>query len=97
MIARPAWSITYISKVTHTTEEDARKCKICSEFLLHQSLYRQAREEYQKDRDLAKKSLFPVYTADMKVFLTPKLTSKEHVFVSRLVVFDETFASLNDN
>ena len=38
MIARPAWSITYISKVTHTTEEDARKCKICSEFLLHQSL-----------------------------------------------------------
>ena len=31
----------------------------------------------------------------MKVFLIPKLKSKEHVFISRLVVFNETFATLN--
>ena len=33
----------------------------------------------------------------MKVFLLPKLTTKEHVFVSRLVTFNETFATLNEN
>ena len=36
------------------------------------------------------------FTADMqKVFLIPKLTSKEHVFISRLVVSNKTFASLD--
>ena len=29
----------------------------------------------------------------MKVFLIPKLKSKEHVFILRLVVFNETFAT----
>ena len=36
--------------------------------------------------------------ADMhKVLVLPKLNTKEHVFVSRLVIFNETFASLNPN
>ena len=35
------------------------------------------------------------YTADMqKVLLLPKMTTKKHFFVSRLVIFNETFASM---
>ena len=38
-----------------------------------------------------------LFTADMqKVILLPKMTTKEHFFVSRLVVFNETFASMNE-
>ena len=36
------------------------------------------------------------YAVDtQKVILLPKLSIKEHYFVSRLVVFNETFACLN--
>ena len=36
------------------------------------------------------------FTADMqRVILFPKLTTKENLFVNRLVTFNETFASKN--
>ena len=82
--------------MSHTPEE-AAKCKIYTGFPEHQRRYREAREEYQRDKEWAKKSPIPYYTADlMKVFLLPKLTTKEHVFVSWLVTFKKTFATLND-
>jgi len=68
-------------------------CTICKEHATHQKAYREAREEYQ---NLSTRESFRSFTADMqKVILLPKLTSKEHIFVSRLVVFNETFASLD--
>ena len=37
-------------------------------------------------------------TVDMqKIILLPKTTLKEHFFVSRLVVFNETFASVKED
>ena len=71
-------------------QHDKNNCELCQVFHQHQQKYRKARIEYQK----------PVpdnvvcYAADMqKVIVLPKLTTKEHVFVSRLVTFNETFAS----
>ena len=53
-------------------------------------MYREAREEYKKAGDVDE----VCFTADMQnVIVLPKLTTKEHVFVSRLVTFYETFAS----
>ena len=75
--------------------DDSAHCDICTKFPEHQKKYREARQEYQKEEESSRKEGFSIYTADMmKVFLLPKLTSKEHVFVSRMVIFNETFASL---
>ena len=39
-----------------------------------------------------------IFTADMqKIIFLPKITLKEHFFVSRLVIFNETFASVKNN
>ena len=85
----------HTEEVTHT-EEDLGESKICSNFPRHKQKYRKARHEYTKGKELAKDSSIATYTADtMKVFLIPKLKSKEHVFISRLIVFNETFATLN--
>ena len=63
----------HIQEVVHKNEEESQKCKICSEFPVHQSRFHEDRKEYHKNRDLVKKSAFPVYTADlMKVFVIPK-------------------------
>ena len=52
--------------------------------------YTQARIEYQKTIP----EEVVCFTADMqRVIVLPKLTTKEHLFVSRLVTFNETFAS----
>ena len=78
-------------------DEDVSKCKICSDFPEHQRQYREARAEYEKIKKSAKDSQISTFTADMmKVFLIPKLTSKEHVFISRQEVFNTTLASLNE-
>ena len=67
----------------------------CKNHVTHQKAYREVRDEYQNP--ITRES-FHSFTADMqKVILLPKLTSKEHVFVSRLVLFNETFASLDGN
>ena len=52
--------------------------------------YTEARIEYQKP--ITEKVV--CFTADMqRVYVLPKLITKEHLFVSRLVTFNKTFAS----
>ena len=56
----------------------------------HKVRYTQARIEYQKP--ITEEVV--CFTADMQRFIVlPKLTTKEHLFVSRLVTFNEPFAS----
>ena len=64
-------------------EHDAENCVMCIEATKHLERARKARHEYQKLADIGK-----TYAADMqKIILLPKLTVKQHFFVSRLVVF----------
>ena len=72
----------------------AEQCDICIHFMKHKTKFDEARMEYQKARDITPgESIFAV---DMqRVILLPKLKTKEHVFISRLVTFNETFASLS--
>ena len=69
---------------------DVSNCEPCQSFRKHQETYRAEPIEYLK----------PVpegvvcFAGDMqKVIVLPKLTTKEHFFVSRLVTFNQTFAS----
>ena len=76
------------------TEHKFEECEICSNFEKHKTRFIEARKEYQKARDILTtgESIFAV---DMqRVILLPKLTTKEHFFISRLVCFNEIFASL---
>lgn len=66
-------------------------CETCVTAKRHIERARKAREEYQKpvEDDVS------TYAVDMqRVILLPKLSTKESFFVSRLVVFNETFANL---
>ena len=57
----------------------------------HKIAYTKARIEYQKEIPNG----FNVYAVDMhRVILLPKLSTKESFFVSRLIVFNETFAQM---
>ena len=38
-----------------------------------------------------------IFTADMQIILLSKMTLKKHFFVSRLIFFNETFASVNED
>ena len=69
------------------------ECMICME--LDES-NKTARKAFQDDHapDSPNTSVFA--TDMQKIILLPKMTSKEHFFVSRLVVFNQTFASLNE-
>ena len=82
----------------HTSDcSQQQGCKECAQATQHKIKAERAREEYQKANKTAEQDEdVAVFTADMqKVVLLPKLTTKEHFFVSRLVVFNETFASLS--
>ena len=77
-------------KATNEENHNSDTCDICKQFKIHKDKYTKARIGYNK----------PVngdtvcFTADMqKVVVLPKLTTKEHVFTSRLVTFNETFAA----
>ena len=71
-------------------------CNDCEMAKIHLEKAKKARENYQKDHEYPQDSA--VFAADMqRVILLPKLPSKEHFFVSRLVVFNETFAALSDS
>ena len=73
-------------------DHDAEICDICCSSKTHLERARLARHEYQKPISAGDK----VFTADMqKIILLPKLTIKQHFFVSRLVIFNETFASMD--
>jgi len=72
-------------------EEHDDICPVGDNAKHHLERARAARHEYQQPAA----SDEHVFAADMqKVILLPKMTIKEHFFVSRLVVFNETFASI---
>ncbi|CAH1966618.1 unnamed protein product, partial [Acanthoscelides obtectus] len=75
---------------------DASSCKICCQFENHKKSYTEARQHYENDSNQEVMQDEKVYAVDMqKVLLLPKMSTKESFFVSRLVVFNETFASLH--
>jgi hypothetical protein len=87
---------TCLSYKFHTSEQCSdshdETCVICISAKDHLERARKARHEYQNIDPNAK-----TFAVDMqKVILLPKLTFKQHFFVSRLVVFNETFACLNE-
>ena len=67
-------------------------CTECQQYEHHENRYKRAREEYKKDTQSNDKTIYA--TNMQKVILLPKMTTKEHFFVSRLVFFNQTFASL---
>ena len=68
-------------------------CPDCTTASHHMSRVKEARDEYRKDKQDPECTAFAV---DMqKIILLPKLPTKQHHFVSRLVTFNETFASMN--
>ena len=71
---------------------EVENCEFCTSALEHQVRAKRAREEYEKVVTDGTES-FSVHV--QTVLLLPKLTTKEHLFVSRLVVFNETFAARN--
>ena len=72
------------------SDHDSNQCVECITYAKHKVRYTQARIEYQKPIPEEVVCL----TADMqRVIVLPKLTTKEHVFVSRLVTFNKIFAS----
>ena len=80
-------------------KESRDSCTICTDFDKHHLLYVEARKAYEDDRDKKRyPNSFGVYSVDMqKVLLLPKMSLKSSVFVSKLVVFNETFALLLNN
>ena len=80
-------------KANEQKKHDAGKCEICVEFKKHKAKFDTARVEYQKSSEVQPGE--SIFAADMqRVTPLPKLKTKEHVFISRLVVFNETFSSL---
>ena len=82
----------YLSYKDHIkdSDHDSNQCAERIAFAKHKVRYTQARIEYQKPIP----EEVVCFTADMqRVIVLPKLTNKEHLFVSRLVTFNETFAS----
>lgn len=78
---------------THIHNEGENDCKDCEQWAKHTEDYRIARNMYEEDR--AKNGNY--YSVDMqKVVILPVLShhAKKAAFVSRLVVFNETFVPL---
>lgn len=76
-------------------KESRESCTTCTDFDKHHLMYIEARKAYDDDRDKEHSNSHRVYSVDMqKVLLLPKMSLKSSVFVSKLVVFNETFASL---
>ena len=80
-------------------EHVRENCDECEKYDRHINSAKAARMAYKADaqhENIAEDTA--VFTADMqKVILLPKMTTKEHFFVSRLVVFNETFASMQND
>ena len=73
------------------SDHDSNKCVECIAYAKHKVRYAQAHIEYQKPIPEEVVCL----NADMqRVIVLPKLTTKKQVFVGRLVIFNETFASM---
>ena len=80
------------NNIQDSGNHDTTSCEVCVEFKKHKEKFAEARSEYRRQIPDGQAA----FAADMqRVILLPKLSSKEHLFVSRLVTFYETFASLN--
>lgn len=72
-------------------------CDICDDLKHHLHEAKEARKAYEDDNQRTWPDDTKVYAVDMqKVIMLPKMNIKEHFFVSRLTVFNETFASLSE-
>ena len=76
---------------------DLNACEQCKVGQDHKKMAEEARTHYREDRnkDADNTSIFTV--DKRKIILLPKMALKEHFFVSRLVVFNETFASVKED
>ena len=70
------------------SDHNSGQCVEWIAYTKHKVRYTQARTEYEITEEVAS------FTVDMqRVIVLPKLATKEHLFVSRLVTFNKTFAS----
>lgn len=74
------------------------ECNECINFEAHHNLYKSARKEYKLDNKKENGPNSLIYCVDMqKVLIIPKMSTKNSFFVSRMVVFNETFAPMGKN
>lgn len=90
---------THCKAMNPDEAHDVDVCERCKVGRDHEEKAKAARTHYREDRDgAADAENTSIFTVDMqKVILLPKMTIKEHFFVSRLVVFNETFASVKED
>lgn len=70
-------------------------CLVCDNYNIHKRRYTVARQKYTEDTTKQWDNEWELYAVDMqKILILPKMTIKNSFFISRLVVFHETFANL---
>ena len=80
------------NNIQDSGNHDTTSFEACVDFKKNKEQFDEARKEYGKQIPDGQAA----FAADMqREILLPKLSSKDHIFVSRLVTFNETFASLN--
>ena len=81
----------HVKELGNNDDHDPETCETCVDGRDHEIAYTKSCIEYQKEIPES----FNAYAADMqKVILLPKLSTEESFFVSRLIVFNETFARM---
>lgn len=76
---------------------ESEECEQCQSFENHKQAYTTIRADYERDKTTEIPDNTIIYTVDMQqVILLPKMELKQAFFTSRLVVFNETFAPLNN-
>ena len=76
---------------------DVDACKQCKVGQDHTKKAEEAGTHYSEDRDKDADNT-SIFTVDMqKIIFLRKMTPKEHFFVSKLVVFNETIASVKED
>lgn len=83
-----------IGNITHSRDD----CESCILYQEHKLKYIRARKAYKADKEHIWPQNVNIFTVDMqKVLIIPKMKTKNSYFVSRLVVFNETFAPLHQH
>lgn len=78
----------------HQCSAENNLCKICHDYDIHKTNYVEARKAYQNEKNTEWAIDKKFFAVDMeKVFILPKIKTKSSFFVSRLVVFNKTFAT----
>ena len=81
----------------HDNSVESDSCSVCVNAKQHLHEAKEARKAYIDDNQRTWPDDTKVYAVDMqKVLMLPKMSIKEHFFVSRLMVFNETFASISE-